>query len=172
MSLWLKELTSVIRLRARVIATLRRRWPPSCRSGSESVGQPAVRGLAVADGEDDGIALVALHAFEVLHEELLGAVSSKKSCEFGALAERSTQSHVDPVGVLDAHGDDAERFLGPCRGVIEDEGDDAVDLGGDAVLLTGGARLLRDEFMGQALSPATPGKVVSDCRRPSRWRRR
>ena len=40
---------------------------------SEAVEHPAVRGLAIADREDDGVPLVALDAVEVLDEERLRA---------------------------------------------------------------------------------------------------
>ena len=41
---------------------------------SEAVEHPPVRGLPVTDGQQDVVALVALHALEVLDEERLGAV--------------------------------------------------------------------------------------------------
>src|SRR5690606_10234392 len=51
--------------------------------GSEAVEDPAVRGLAVADGEDDRVALIALDSLEVLDEEPLGALVVEERADVG-----------------------------------------------------------------------------------------
>jgi hypothetical protein len=55
---------------------------------SPLVAHPAVRVLAVPDGQDDRVPLVALHPLQVLHEERLGPV----------LGEEALQAGVRPPG--------------------------------------------------------------------------
>ena len=163
MSRWEKDETSVMRFLARVTATLRRRSPPSLLQRAEAVEQPAVGVLAVADGEDDRVALVALDALEVLDEERLLPILVEELVELRrSCAQRSRRRLLDAVGVLDAHGDHAEGLVGPRLGVLEDQLDDALrprrrQLASDRRPPV----RERDEHVARHSSPATPGKVVS-----------
>ena len=154
MSAAVNDETAVIRRRARVTATFSRRSPPSCVQRAEAVDHLAVGALAVADGEDDRVAFVALDALEVLDEEPLGLVLVEELVEVGAVAQRVAQRAVDAVGVLDAHRDDAEALFGSLFGVLEDQLDDLEDLGVAAVLAGG---LIR-AATGRARDAGTPGR--------------
>jgi hypothetical protein len=126
---------------------------------AEAVQHPAVGVLAVADRQDDGVALVALDSLQVLDEERL-----RPSASLGAVLEEFVevrarqadlpQSLDDPVGVLDAHGDHPEAFVGPRLGVPDDQLDHALDLVGDGVLLADAAGSPRDEFVPDAVVDA------------------
>ena len=98
----------------------------------EPVGKVAAGVLAVADGQDDRVALVTLDAFEVLDEEILFAVLVEELGEFSGqlrvLAEALAQAFLDPVPVPDPHRDHAQRLLRPFPGMLEDEVDDGVGL--------------------------------------------
>ena len=77
-----RDETTVIRLRARVMATL---MPLAALDveRSEAVQDPAVGRLAVADRQDDGVAFVALYPLEVLDEEALVAIRVEVVCDVG-----------------------------------------------------------------------------------------
>jgi hypothetical protein len=72
------------------------------------VAHPAVRVLAVPDRQDDRVPLVALHPLQVLHEERLGLVLGEESLKARVCCQRTAQSRIDTIGVLDAERDDAE----------------------------------------------------------------
>ena len=94
------EDTTVIDRRARVIATLRRRSPPSMFSGPNRCSTRPCRSCRNADGQHDVVTLVALHALEVLHEERLGTVLVEELEHVVVHAgERAPQRLVDPRGV-------------------------------------------------------------------------
>jgi len=98
------------------------------------VQHPAVRGLPVADGEHDVVTLVALNPLEVLHEEGLGPVLVEEGQHVGrGLRQGAANRLLDPGRVDDAQGDDAERAVRTGAGVLEDQLDDPVDLGGRAL---------------------------------------
>src|SRR5262249_53480149 len=69
------------------------------------VAHPPVRVLAVADGQDDRVPLVALHPFQVLDEERLGRVFGEERLEVsGPGGERPAQRRGDALGVPPATG--------------------------------------------------------------------
>src|SRR2546423_1923380 len=76
--------------------------------GAESVGQPTVGALAVADGQNDRVAFIALDTLQVLDEEPFRVVLVEERRQMRVLSAGSSQSFVDAVGVFDSHGDDAE----------------------------------------------------------------
>ena len=94
----------------------------------ETVQHPAVRGLAVADREDDRVSLVALDPLEVLDEEPLGGVLVEEVADVGADQGRA-QREVDPGRMLDAERDDAERLARARARMRQNQLDDPVDLG-------------------------------------------
>ncbi len=83
--------------------------------------------------QDDRVTLVALHALQVLDEEPLLPVLVEELGQFlgelVVLAQPLAQGFLDPAAVLDAHGDDAQRFIGPALGMVEDQVDDGVHFG-------------------------------------------
>ena len=119
--------------------------------GAEVVAHAAVFGASVADGEDDGVALVALDALEVFDEEGFGVGFAEEFVEFGTVAAGEAQGFGDAVGVGCAEGDDAERFVGALGGVAEDQFDDALDFGGVGAADPGGVGLEGDFDMFEAV---------------------
>ena len=163
------EETTVIRRRARVIATLRRRSPPSMLSGPKRWSTRPCGRLAVADREDDRVALVALHALEVLDEEPLvrGVVEERRRAPARGQARRTRL--LDPVGVRDAERDDAERLRsGGVRACSSTSSTTrstsaAVDSIASPPARAGAGRRPTSQATAPSPSPV-PGKVV---RRPS-----
>jgi len=78
---------------------------------TEAVRQIAIRGLTIADRQNNGVALIALHGLEVLDEEALFPVEREEVQEVLAEIEGTVQRGLYAVRVLNAHGDHAERFL-------------------------------------------------------------
>jgi hypothetical protein len=154
------EDTSVIRFLARVTATLRRRSPPSVQQRPEPVDEVAAVILAVADRQDDRVALIALDAFQVLDEEPLVPALVEEPGELlsepGVLAEAVAEPFLDPVPVLDAHRDHAQRLAGPFPGVPQDEIHDRVDFGSRAVGV--GTRTPRRRHVGQDTAAVGAGE--------------
>jgi hypothetical protein len=100
---------------------------------AEPVEQLAGGVLAVPDRQDDRVALVTLYPFEVFDEERLGGGLGEEAVQVGSRGEHLAQREVDAFGVGDAHRDHAERLARAQHGVLEDQLDDAVDLGPDTV---------------------------------------
>jgi len=87
-----------------------------------------MRGLAVADREDDRVALVALDPLEVLDEEALVDVLVEEVADALGADQSDAQRLVDPGRVLDAERDDTERLRRMRARVRENQPDHAVDL--------------------------------------------
>ena len=77
---------------------------------AEPVRQRPARVLAVADAQDDRVALVALHPLEVLDEEPLVPLRVEEVLELGMLLDGALDRGFDPPRMGDAHRDDAERL--------------------------------------------------------------
>jgi len=112
------------------------------------VPHPAVRMLAVANGQDDRVPLVALDAFQVLDEEGFGRIVGEEHLDVRLdRFERRAQRQIDPFGVPDAERDDAQRLLRAAAGVLEDQFHHLVHLGRDRGLLAGPAVLLDHDVL-------------------------
>ena len=97
--------------------------------GAELIAHPAVGGLAVAGGQDDRVALISLHALEVLHKRRFVLVLRKEFLKLWVLAAGEAQRLRDRVRVPDAESDHAERLAGAAAGMLHHEIDDSPDLG-------------------------------------------
>ena len=109
MSRWLKEETSVRRVRARVTATLRRRSPPFLQYRPKTVRQVSPGILVVADAEDDDVPLIPLDPLDVLDEEALFVRFREELVEgrIVHLTEAEAEGVFDVVRVVLTKGDDA-----------------------------------------------------------------
>jgi len=95
------------------------------------VAHAAVPVLAVADGQDDRVPLVALHPLQVLDEEGLRHVVGEERLDPGVnVAQRLAQGQVDALGVLHAERDHPQGLRRPGARVLEDQLDHPVHLGG------------------------------------------
>src|SRR5688572_14104610 len=78
---------------------------------TKAVQQPPVGVLSVSHAQDDGVALIALNALEILYKERLGSGLIKEPRELVfPLMESLPQGLVNSLGVLDAHRDHSEAF--------------------------------------------------------------
>ena len=93
--------------RARVIATFSRRSPPTRFSGPKFSGSRPRSFGGEAGGEEDDVALVALHVLQVLDEQALavGAVQRRGQ----PVVVRVAQQRLDVGPLLGVEGDDADR---------------------------------------------------------------
>ena len=80
------------RFLARVISTFSRRSPPSADSGPKRIARRAVLVAPIADGDQDRVALVALHVLEVLDEEGLVRVVGEEGVGRGVGAAQRPRS--------------------------------------------------------------------------------
>ena len=87
----------------------------------EVVAHPPVGCAAVADGQNDRVALVALHPLEILDEERLGVGLAEEFVEVRAVAPGQSQRLGDAVGVGCAQRDHPQRLLGAPLGVLKDQ---------------------------------------------------
>jgi hypothetical protein len=135
-------------------------FPALGEQGPEPVDKVAAGVLAVADGQDDGVAFVALDALQVLDEEPFLAVLVDELSEFfgqlRVLAQAPTQALLDLILVPDPHRDHAQRLTRPFEGMPEDQVHDGFRLGRRTVRL--GAGLPRDRHVMQDLVPADSGE--------------
>ena len=76
---------------------------------AEVHGELAVLVRRVADGEDDDVAFVALHVFQILHEQRLLQAFAEELLQFGMLAAEFVHQIVDQIllGLAERHDADA-----------------------------------------------------------------
>ena len=70
--------------------------------------QITIGSLAVADRENDRIPLIALHGLKILDEEAFLSVQGKEVREISTAFQCAIECCLHPVGMLNAHGDDAK----------------------------------------------------------------
>src|SRR5688500_2998002 len=106
---------------------------------AEAVDQPTCSILPVADREDDRVTLITLDALEVLDEEGLLSfavvLGVEEFVELGLLLANLIEPGLDATLMAHAHRDNAKRLVRPHAGVLEDELDDPLHLGGGTQLL-------------------------------------
>ena len=102
--------------------------------GPEIVGDLAVRLPAgVADAENDGVTLIALHALDVLHEEPFALLvcfrfeGSENVIELRVAEAALGQRILDSGGVRLTEGDHAQRLVRAFAGVLQNQIDDRLD---------------------------------------------
>ena len=100
------------------MATFSRRSPPSWQKGAKAIDELPGVILAVADRQDNGVPLVALDAFQVLHEESFRLPLYEQQLQSRVLLARPVEGHFDPPGMLYAHGDDTKRLVWPFLHVL------------------------------------------------------
>ena len=106
--------------------------PPLAALGqqrAEAIRQLAAAIFAVADAQDYRVALIALHALEILDKERLFAIEREKRLMIGSPVQRLIQRRLDALRVRNAHRDNAERFPRPAGNMLKNELDNADDLG-------------------------------------------
>lgn len=99
--------------------------------GAEVHAEEAVGVAAVADGDEDGVAFVALDVFEVFDEERFVGVGVEERFGVGVFAAEQFEFVEDGLLLADGEGGDAEGLVGVSAGVVHDGAADG--LGFDAV---------------------------------------
>ena len=100
---------------------------------TEPVQHPAVRRLAEADREDDGLAPQPRYAREVGHDERFGSPGVEEGRERGVVPHLGEDRLPDAIGVGGRRRDDREGLLGSRERVRDGELDDVLHLSPGAV---------------------------------------
>ncbi|WP_454301149.1 hypothetical protein [Salana multivorans] len=95
---------------------------------AELVDDPPVRGLAVADGEDDRVATHTCGLLDVDDDERLEPPRVERVRDGPGIADGVAERLPDPGRVARVERDDRERLLRPGEGVVDDQVDDVLDL--------------------------------------------
>ena len=92
--------------------------------------------LPVRDGDDDHIPLVALDAFEIFNEKSLLPACIEELGQLGAAVQLPIQRALNSVGMLDAHGDYAQRKVRGRSCMLKNQFHNLSDLAYGAFLLS------------------------------------
>ncbi len=96
---------------------------------SKPINDATVRSLRIPDRQNDCVALVALHPFEVLHKRPLRTCLVKESGHFlRLLLELGMEGSLDSVRVVNRHSDYPEGLIRRLASVINHQIHDSCDL--------------------------------------------
>ena len=102
--------------------------------------------LAVADADQDHVALVALHVLQILHEEGLFGVAGEELLARGIAPPQDVDLVLDAPRLDAAERRDARRQVGGAAGVLHDGPSDRLRLGGvDPLALVVGAGIVAQD---------------------------